>query len=379
MLLMIWVDDFALLLGIPDWLKHVSADADAMGFSDVIFPVFLFIVGLSIPFAIRYRRSKGDSSTTILCHILTRTFALVLMGFFMMNLEYYNDATTLLPRALWQLLMITAFILIWNVYPKSWSGTNRSKAMQGLGYILLMGLAVLFKGDEDGNSSWMLPHWWGILGLIGWSYLIGASAQLAFENRPAAIAGCWAFLSILNIAAFAALLDWATPVRDRIWIVSDGSLPALTMGGVLVSSIYIRYFSKQNANKFILGIAVFGVALIAVGLLLRVPWGISKIQASPAWTQICTGIGALSFAGLYWIMDIKGHANWARMLKPAGVATLTCYLIPFFIYPLVNAAGFVLPETLRTGTIGLAKSMLFAFAIILLTGQLNRLKIKLKI
>ena len=52
MLLMIWVNDFFTLIDIPKWLTHASATEDYMGFSDVIFPLFLFIVGLSIPFAI---------------------------------------------------------------------------------------------------------------------------------------------------------------------------------------------------------------------------------------------------------------------------------------------------------------------------------------
>lgn len=379
MLLMIWVNDFWSLTDIPNWLKHVSASADGMGFSDVIFPVFLFIVGLSIPFAIRHRRSKGDNTATIFSHILARTFALVLMGFFMVNLENYNDEAAILPRVLWQTLMTIAFILIWNVYPRSWKENKRSMILQGFGYAILIALAIIFRSGPGNDYNWMLPHWWGILGLIGWSYLIGASAQLAFENRPIAIAACWAFLSLLNIAAAASLLDWTAPVRDNIWIISDGALPALTMAGVLVSSIYLQYFSKSNAQKFILGLVAFGITLIVVGLLLRSYWGISKIHATPAWTQICTGIGLLSFAILYWIIDMKGHSNWIRILKPAGVATLTCYLVPYLVYPLIEAAGISLPETLRTGAIGLTKSMLFALAVILITSQLNHLKVKLKI
>ena len=50
MLLMIWVNDFWTLIDIPKWLKHASASEDYLGFSDVIFPVFLFLVGLSIQF-----------------------------------------------------------------------------------------------------------------------------------------------------------------------------------------------------------------------------------------------------------------------------------------------------------------------------------------
>lgn len=55
LLLMIWVNDFWTLEGIPGWLGHAEAAEDRMGFSDVIFPAFLFIVGLSVPIAIQNR------------------------------------------------------------------------------------------------------------------------------------------------------------------------------------------------------------------------------------------------------------------------------------------------------------------------------------
>ncbi len=51
-LVMIFVNDVAGVSGIPGWMKHVSADADAMTFVDVVFPAFLFIVGMSLPFCI---------------------------------------------------------------------------------------------------------------------------------------------------------------------------------------------------------------------------------------------------------------------------------------------------------------------------------------
>ena len=59
-LVMIFVNDVAGVSGIPGWMKHKPADADAMTFVDVVFPAFLFIVGMSLPFAINSRLAKGD-------------------------------------------------------------------------------------------------------------------------------------------------------------------------------------------------------------------------------------------------------------------------------------------------------------------------------
>ena len=87
MLLMIFVNDLWTLSNIPEWLGHKDADDDGMGLADVVFPAFLFIVGLSIPHAIRARLKKGDSKLLILRHIIERTLALLIMGVFMVNLE----------------------------------------------------------------------------------------------------------------------------------------------------------------------------------------------------------------------------------------------------------------------------------------------------
>ena len=61
MVMMIWVNDFWTLTNVPAWLGHAAMDEDRMGLSDWVFPGFLFIVGLSIPFAINARRKKGNS------------------------------------------------------------------------------------------------------------------------------------------------------------------------------------------------------------------------------------------------------------------------------------------------------------------------------
>src|SRR5258706_13788122 len=59
MLLMIFVNDLGSLHNIPGWLEHVKRGVDGIGLADVVFPAFLFIVGLSLPFAIDNRRKKG--------------------------------------------------------------------------------------------------------------------------------------------------------------------------------------------------------------------------------------------------------------------------------------------------------------------------------
>ena len=98
MVLMVWVNDFWTLNSIPKWLKHASAGEDYLGFSDFIFPWFLFVLGMSIPFSFQMRFNNGESIFSIFKHIILRTVALLIMGLFHMNIEMYNSETALLAK-----------------------------------------------------------------------------------------------------------------------------------------------------------------------------------------------------------------------------------------------------------------------------------------
>ncbi len=380
MLLMIFVNDLWSLKDIPEWLEHTAADVDGLGLADVVFPTFLFIVGLSIPFAISNRRKKGQSLKQVSIHILTRSLALIIMGVYMVNLESYNTELAIINRYWWQILMTLAFFLIWNVYPR----TNEKKrylyiALQITGYLILILLAAIYKGGTIENPVWIKPYWWGILGLIGWAYLISAFVYLFAGSNLILLISALVFFNLFNVADFAGWLEFLTPIKKYIWIVGSGSMPAFTMGGVVASVIYIKLSKENNLKQFLIAMAVLGAIMLIFGLVTRPMWGISKIRATPAWVGICTGISFLLFGLLYVIVDVWKKRNWFSIIDAAGTSTLTCYLIPYYWYAITALLGFSLPIALRTGGIGILKSILFALIIVQITGVLEKMKIKLRI
>ncbi|WP_439555959.1 DUF5009 domain-containing protein [Dyadobacter sp.] len=377
MFLMIFVNDFWTLKGVPQWMEHSKGSEDAMGLSDVVFPCFLFIVGLSIPFAISNRKKKGDSNGIILFHIAERTFALLLMGIYLVNLESALSSAMPVSKHVWSIAMVIAFFLIWNVYGKN---DVRTTSYKILGYIILAALAVIYKGGDPANPEWMGTHWYGILGLIGWSYLICAVLYfLMKDNLPLIVAG-WLFLVLFNLAEFAGVLDSLDPVRKYVWIVGSGSMPAFVMAGVTASVIYRGPGSRGGLGQTYIWILIaLGIAALVYGFGTRPFWGISKIRATPAWVGICSGISFLAFACMFWLVDLKKARTWANILKPAGTATLTCYLIPYIWYAVLALLSFSLPLFLRTGIVGLIKSLCFSLLVIIITGLINGIGIRLKI
>jgi heparan-alpha-glucosaminide N-acetyltransferase len=373
MLLMIFVNDLWTLTDIPGWLEHKAADEDGMGLADVVFPAFLFIVGLSIPFAIKSRISKGENNAQIIWHIVERSAALIIMGLFMVNLENTDGEQLLINRYVWEILMALGFILVWNNYKGKVFGMVPENVMKLAGIVLLVFLAVIYRGDSGNDYQWMRLHWWGILGLIGWGYLISALVYMVFRDRPGWIAVVCLIFYLLNINEF------ATPFNFNLRIVVSASNYASILSGLLVTTILIKLQKKERMQYLIPILLGLSIILILFGFITRPEWGISKIRATPSWTAICAGITTISFIIIHIVADRFELTRWADIISPAGRSTLTCYLVPYFVYPIFALTNFHLSSVLVTGIVGLLKSLIFSLIIIWITGGLNRLKISLKI
>ncbi|MEI3469394.1 MAG: hypothetical protein V8Q76_12175 [Bacteroides intestinalis] len=85
------------------------------------------------------------------------------------------------------------------------------------------------------------------------------------------------------------------------------------------------------------------------------------------------------FGLFYWLTDVKGKTPWFDIIKPAGTATLTCYIIPYIWYAAQQLLGWHYPELLNAGAPGLLRSLIFSLIIVQLTGLLVKAKIKLKV
>lgn len=372
MFFMIFVNDVDGVQRIPGWIKHVPASADGMGFADTIFPVFLFIVGLSLPFAIKKRLSKGASFASIAFHILTRSLALLVMGFFHVNLENYN-AAAVLPKAVWEILITIGFFLIWLDYPKDSKKTTRY-VLQANGVILLIILAYLFKGGREGAVVGLKPYWWGILGIIGWAYLLCALLFLVSKGKLTAQIIFFIVLFVLNLLYCTGSLKFHLPV------IGNAASPALTMAGIVITLLYSKLVETGKDKLLWALLVTIGIAMLIIGFAVR-PYadGISKIRATTAWISICIGIATLLFVLLIYLVDVKGNQHWFKSIRPAGTSTLTCYLIPYLLYSVYVLTGFSYPQFFNEGIGGILRSFAVAFVVIWIGGILERKKLRLSI
>jgi len=377
MLLMIWVNDFWTLSGVPKWLKHANATEDYLGFSDIIFPLFLFIVGLSIPLAISQRSDNGNTKASIVKHIIIRSFSLLLIGVFMVNYETAHHESLIIGKFWWGILMAAAVGLIWMHWNRSPIPEKWHTLLQITGMLLLVYIAIIYKGGSDGEL-WMTTQWWGILGLIGWAYLINALAFVLFKGNFIIMIGLFLVLGMLSILDHSDSLPHLPKGLKFLSTIYKGTIPAFTSAGILATLLYRKLSGGHRQWIFPL-LLLPGIATLSFGIVTRPLWGLSKIQATPSWLGVCVGIGFMFFALLYIITDVKKKTKWASLIAPAGTATLTCYMLPYFIYPLKVITGIRLPEFFNHGFIGLTGSFIFALLVVILTGWFEKRGFKLKL
>jgi predicted acyltransferase len=376
-LVMVFVNQLAGVSGMPAWAKHMPADADAMSFVDVVFPAFLFIVGMAIPFALGGRIARGEPAAALQRHVLARSVALILVGFFMVNAESgYDERWMPWSIAVWELAFYACVLLVWAEWASALPGRGRV-ALRALGALGLLVLADAYHGGTDGQA-WMTHQWWGILGLIGWSYLIAATVYLLARGRVAihllATAACVAFYAVGHAIDSAVHPGWAAVFDERALVCET----SLTFLGIVTS---VLFFGDAGApaspgpsaprGTFLRAGALVVVLLVAGGLL-RPAYTISKIYGSPTWCLWSGAICIALFCALHVLVDLRGHRRAVQWLDPLAANPLVAYLIPFVADAALRAGHVRLPEAFGAGWTGLAFCVAWAFVVLGLTALVAR-------
>lgn len=387
MTLMVFVNDLW-NVAYPKWMGHAGMTEDYFGLSDVVFPCFLFVVGMSIPYALEKSFAKGKSGQQVAGHILSRTLSLLVMGVFLVNTEGGISPEVGISAPIYKLLLVASFILIWNTYPKTENKKREylHKGLKWLGIALLIFLGIIFL-DKGGNM--LRPKWWGILGLIGWTYLVCAFIYYFVRDRLNILIPIWGFFvlwcmlrcnfipsgkPILNLPANHALYAFAGAIH-----IDTGAHCALTMGGVILSvaDVKSRTLSGKSRGLIALGLTAM---LAILGVVSNQFWIVNKIQATIPWVFYSSAAAVGTYALISWAVQYNKE-NWFNIIKAAGTATLTCYLVPNIWYCLLSVLeiGTKRPEWCNSGILGILTCVVFSLLCVWTTHLLGKVNIKLKV
>lgn len=379
LLLMLFVNDLNMSVA-PSWLGHMEADFDGMGLADWVFPGFLFIVGMSIPFSISARISSGADQRDLSRHIIIRWISLIIIGVLMLNSGRVNSELTGIGKNLWALLMYVGVFLVWNDYHDKENRFFTVTTLKLLGIAILVFLVLKFRSGQPENNGSLITGWWGILGLIGWGYLIGAFTFLLCRNSILFTTIITLIFLLLNVLSGLDILNVSGIPGMIFGTVLQGNVPFIVLSG-LIAGLIIRKKDDLSNLRIIIIFTFIGILYIGSGFLARQWFIISKIEATPSWGLICNGISMLLFIVLYWISDIKVARSWATFLKPAGEHSLTTYLAPDILYYLIWMSGVpvLVYKQSSEPLVVVAGSLVWAVLMVFLTAVLVRLRIKLRL
>jgi len=353
---MILVNEWAGVAGLPGWLKHAPADADAMTVVDMVFPAFLFIVGLSMPFALQPQLEQIGRHAALRT-AAERTAALILAGLFMVNAEM---APAGFNAPAWLLAAFGALFLTWGSVS---GGPLLPWALRVAGLVLLGGLAWVYPGG-------MGLHWWGILGLIGWAYGLIALLFLQTPQNSRLIA----VVTVLPLC-----VSWYALAAPHLGGGAHATHALLVLAGMGAARLLHDPQHRVAPDRATRVALLAAFTMLAVGFSLRGVYPLSKIQATPSWGLVCAGATLLLYLFVRPLARTSLGRGALKLLGDAARHPLLAYLLPFVIGAVMALAGWAWPAELGTGWLGLARGVAMLALVLVLLRLLLLAGLRLKL
>jgi predicted acyltransferase len=203
--------------------------------------------------------------------------------------------------------------------------------LRGIGLVGLAFLAFAYQGGDGHRIITLSPfqihtEWYGILGLIGWAYLVGAIVFMVFRGNLLGLLGSMVLLMCLYPA------DHTGAFKD-FWLANYvgigemlGSHAAITVAGILLA------IPLAGPNQCAAGYRIRFTLLLIAGFasgawLLTGLYGINKNKATPSWCLWACAFTAALWLVLYFLTDVKRVTWIARPLAVAGQNVLLAYLL----------------------------------------------------
>lgn len=294
------------------WARQMNHAAwNGFTFLDVVFPLFLFMAGVSFPFSLEKQRAVGKSDREICLRIVRRGLTLVLLG------------------------------IVYN----------------GL---------LQFQFDELRYAS--------VLGRIGLAWMLAALLVVKLPQRaffvivPVLLLGYWALLALgSGVPGDVYAMENSLVGRiDRLLLPGRLHLGIHDPEGLLstlpaVVTALLGIFTGQYVKSAVCGSGVrkafvmFAVSalLLAIGWLWDTVLPVNKNLWTSSFVCVAGGFSLALFAVFYWIIDVCGWQRWTFFFRIIGINSITIYLAQQFVdFSFTSKAllgGFVslLPESLH--------------------------------
>jgi heparan-alpha-glucosaminide N-acetyltransferase len=395
--LMIVVNTLGDVPGVPAFTQHLPESVDGYSLADMILPWFLFLVGVSLPLALGHFL-VARRRLTAFSRITPRVAGLLLLGLVFVNAERIAADAVGLSGDDWLLLTTSALMIVLitrapapdAAFPATGRRATLARGVKIVAAIAFIVLLAIYRGRDPGQTqvTWLRPSWWGILGIIGWTYLVGAVAYLATGGRRIAL-GALLGVALANPPATAdrmsgllAFLRLPIGVHEFL-----GSYACLVLAGAIAGTILVERDDSRSPQRARLRtgglLAGLGVALWLLGSLLRPLHGYHKLGSSESWALVGAGQAALMLALFHVALD-RAQARPPHVLQPtqwladAGSNALLAYLLSELQAPLCDHIDIdvIGPDA---GTRAVVNAILMTVLFIALAAAATRARVRLRL
>jgi predicted acyltransferase len=267
--------------------------------TDLIFPFFLFIVGVSL--------TLSRSTATSWGRIARRAVLIFLLGLLLSGIPRFPFPTWRIPGVLQRIAVcyLAAAVL--------YRTTRRDGRSPGRQAVLLASWAAFF----------MLAYW----ALVSW---VPARGGVAGDLSPAGNLGGFVDRTLIGINHLYQRRPW-----DPEGILS--TVPAI--GTALLGCVAgLCLGSSATPTKKSLLLAAGGAALVAVGLAWNEVFPINKNLWTSSYVAFTAGAAALVLAGCYWFIDVRGRKAWTKPFEILGVNAIALFVLSALLAKLLMYA-----------------------------------------
>lgn len=268
--------------------------------TDLIFPFFLFIVGVAM--------TLSRSTTAGWGRIGRRAATIVLLGWLLALVPYFRFATWRLPGVLVRIgLCYLAAAIIYRVSRPAAPVTTAAGSTPD--------------AEGDRRVAVRLGVWVAALTLGYWAAMVWMPwpGHQAGDLSPAGNLGAFIDRAVLGQQHL-----WQRRPWDPEGLASTVPAVATTLLG-LISGLWLRASIDGATKAGLLGAA--GAAAVALGLLWDLAFPINKNLWSSSFVVFTAGAGAVALAACYWTLDVKGWRWWARPFVILGTNAITLFVL----------------------------------------------------
>jgi len=273
-----WLEPFANQMHHSSWI--------GFHFEDLIFPLFMFISGVAIPYALISKKEKGVAKTDLYKKIFRRMVLLVVFGL------VYNG----LLRDGWENLRFASVL-----------------AQIGIAYFLAS-LIVINTDSVKTRIYWVVGI---LLGIAVLQLLVPVPGHGAGVLTAEGSINSWIDQHLLPGRLYKTITD----PEGLLCIVSATSVTLL--GAIFGTIIRRKHFDQMKKTIILLSA---GAALIVVALALSPFYPIIKKLWTVPFNILAAGISAVLLGIFYFIIDVKQKRNWILFFQVIGLNSITIYM-----------------------------------------------------